>query len=213
MSAATATHGPQAGPESGMPGADAVDREDVCAYCGANLASDQEWCLECGSARTLIHRPGDWRIPVAIVGVVVLLVLAAFAIALVNLSTNANRSAQTVAAKSPAIPTATSASHAATPRKPITIAGWPTGLSGWTVVLAQRRFKAKAENVARLFAGAGVQVGVLNSSRHPLLTPGRWLVFSGRYPTQAGAVAAAANLRAAGHRRAVAREVAAPGGI
>jgi hypothetical protein len=210
MSVTTAPRGPRPGPESEAPESGAG--EDVCAHCGAGLARDQEWCLECGSARTLIHRPPDWRVPIAIVGVVVLLVLAGFAIALINLSTNANRSAQTVAAK-PATTRAVSTPAAGATAKPATIAGWPTGLSGWTVVLAQRRRQARAENVARLFAGAGVQVGVLHSSNHPLLVPGYWIVFSGRYPTEAAARAAAANLRASGHRRAIAREVAPPGGI
>jgi len=210
MSVTTETHGPQPGPQSRAPSSGAED--DVCAHCGAGLARDQEWCLECGSARTLIHRPPDWRIPIAIVGVVVLVVLAGFAIALINLSTNANRSAQTVAAK-PATAPAVSTPKPAAAQKPVTIAGWPTGLSGWTVVLAQRRRQARAENVARLFAGAGVEVGVLYSSNHPLLVPGYWIVFSGRYPTEAGALTAAKKLRAAGHRRAQAREVAPPGGI
>jgi hypothetical protein len=62
-------------------GADAT----FCAQCGTELEDDQEWCLECGAARTLIHRPPDWRIPVAIVGTVLLLILAGFAIALIKL--------------------------------------------------------------------------------------------------------------------------------
>jgi hypothetical protein len=38
-----------------------------CASCGSWLAEDQEWCVECGAARTAIPRPPDWRIGVAIV--------------------------------------------------------------------------------------------------------------------------------------------------
>jgi len=190
-----------------------------CAHCGAALAEDQEWCLECGSARTVIHSAPDWRVPVAIIGTVVLLVLAGFAIALANLSTQANRMTQTksAAATAAARPTPTT-STSPTPTKPAqhpaaVIPGWATGLSGWTVVLAQRRFKAKADNVAREFQGTGVAAGVLNSSQHPTMVPGFWIVFSGRYPSQAAAAAAAAKLRAQGHPRARAREVAPPGGI
>ncbi len=36
--------------------------EDRCPACGAELADDQEWCLECGAARTVVHSPPDWRI-------------------------------------------------------------------------------------------------------------------------------------------------------
>ncbi len=61
-----------------------------CSGCGASLAEDQEWCLECGAARTLLRTPPDWRIPVAIVGVVVALVLIGLVIALVSLSIQAN---------------------------------------------------------------------------------------------------------------------------
>ena len=48
---------------------------------GANAVAgpsrdDQEWCFQCGAARTVIHRPPDWRIPAAVVATVVLLVLA-----------------------------------------------------------------------------------------------------------------------------------------
>ncbi len=57
-----------------------------CDRCGASLAEDQEWCFECGAARTVIHRPADWRIPVALIAAVLLLVLAAFAIALIELA-------------------------------------------------------------------------------------------------------------------------------
>lgn len=61
-----------------------------CQRCGAGVEHDQEWCLECGAARTVIHRPPEWRIPVAVVTVVVALVLIAFLIALINLSIASN---------------------------------------------------------------------------------------------------------------------------
>ncbi len=57
-----------------------------CLRCGAALAPDQEWCVDCGAARTLIHRAPDWRVPVVVVGVVIALVLVAFLVALTNLS-------------------------------------------------------------------------------------------------------------------------------
>ncbi len=63
-----------------------------CLRCDAVL-DDQEWCLECGAARTLIHRPPDWRVPVAVIATLIALVLAAFLIALIDLSGNVNGNA------------------------------------------------------------------------------------------------------------------------
>ena len=50
------------------------DEGTACLACGAALAEDQEWCLECGAARTAIHPPPDWRAGVAIVLAVIALV-------------------------------------------------------------------------------------------------------------------------------------------
>jgi hypothetical protein len=46
-----------------------------CQACGAALAADQEWCLECGVARTAIQAPPDWRLGVAIVLAVVAIIV------------------------------------------------------------------------------------------------------------------------------------------
>jgi RNA polymerase subunit RPABC4/transcription elongation factor Spt4 len=56
--------------------------ERVCAHCSSPLGPDQEWCLECGTATTLIHTPPDWRIPVAIVVVVIGVALIGFIVVL-----------------------------------------------------------------------------------------------------------------------------------
>jgi hypothetical protein len=61
-----------------------------CQACGSALPGDQEWCLECGAARTMLKRPPDWRIPVVVIGVVTALVVVALLIALVSLSIQAN---------------------------------------------------------------------------------------------------------------------------
>ncbi|HUO70737.1 MAG TPA: SPOR domain-containing protein [Solirubrobacteraceae bacterium] len=196
------------------PGSAASER---CASCGSPLADDQEWCLECGAARTLIHAAPDWRIGIAIVATVVMLALIGLAIVLINLSTSAGEttqaaaSAPTVAATStPAAPSAVPAAAAAVPA---TFAGWPVGLSGWTVVLASSRTESVADSSAARFAAGGVPVGVLDSSQHPSMPAGLWFVFSGRYPDGARARAAAATLRRAGQPTAVAIQVARPGGL
>lgn len=54
----------------------------VCAQCSSPLGPDQEWCLECGRATTLIRTPPDWRVPVAIVVFVIGITLIGFIVAL-----------------------------------------------------------------------------------------------------------------------------------
>jgi len=46
------------------------------------LRSDQEWCLECGAARTVIRRAPDWRVAAAVIAAVIVLVVIALVIAL-----------------------------------------------------------------------------------------------------------------------------------
>lgn len=194
----------------------------VCSHCGAPLRDDQEWCLECGAARTLIHRPPDWRIAAAVIAGVVAVVLVGFGIALVNLSSTANRSQPTAttgttAARAPnsTATAATATAATATPPTARTLATWPVGLSGWTVALDQSRTRADAVAQARRLSASAAMpaVGVLDTSKHPSMTPGYWVVFTGRYPDQAGATAAAQQLQARGASGAVARRVAPPGGL
>jgi hypothetical protein len=180
-----------------------------CEACGSPMADDQEWCLECGAARTLIHTAPDWRIALAIVAVVVMLALIGFAIVLINLSTSAGQTRATAPAASTVAATSTSTADPAAPM----FAGWPVGLSGWTVVLGRSRTESVADTSASRFADAGVRVGVLDSSEHPIMPAGYWYVFSGRYPDRARARAAAAALRLEGQPSAVAIRVARPGGL
>lgn len=193
-----------------------------CEACGSPLAAEQEWCLECGAARTVIRRPPDWRIGAGIVAIVVLLVAAAFAIALINLSNHASRSAATASAsltsttsaagsgatRSTTTATSTHSAPAAGPPLP----GWSSGLPGYTVVLSTARSQAAADTVARRLSAAGIaSVGVLDSSQHAALAPGQWLVFSGRYPSMIEAQAAATALLAKGYS-ARAQLIGRPGG-
>jgi hypothetical protein len=54
----------------------------TCPACGSVLAAEQEWCLECGTATTIIHSTPPWWIPVVVVAVVVLGALVGFIYAL-----------------------------------------------------------------------------------------------------------------------------------
>jgi hypothetical protein len=60
-----------------------------CPRCGAELATDQEWCLSCGTAaRTTIAATPNWRLPVALIAVVAVLCGGALAWAFVELTNN-----------------------------------------------------------------------------------------------------------------------------
>jgi len=63
------------------PPAPSLLASESCSSCGAWLAEDQEWCLECGAARTRIQPPPDWRIGVAIVAGVIAVIVVVVAIA------------------------------------------------------------------------------------------------------------------------------------
>src|SRR5262249_27688700 len=73
--------------------ADTEPAEGACARCGAPLAADQEWCLECGGARTVIHPTPNRRVPVVIIGLVVAAALTAFVLVLAKLSSDVNQRA------------------------------------------------------------------------------------------------------------------------
>jgi hypothetical protein len=58
----------------------------LCPRCGSTLRDDQDWCLECGlAARTRIHPPPSWRVPVVLTGIALALLAAGSAFALVTL--------------------------------------------------------------------------------------------------------------------------------
>lgn len=58
----------------------------LCPRCGNTLHDDQGWCLECGlAARTRIHPPPSWRVPVVLTCVALALLAAGIAVTLVTL--------------------------------------------------------------------------------------------------------------------------------
>ena len=58
----------------------------LCPRCGNTLRDDQGWCLECGlAARTRVHPPPSWRVPVVLTCVLLALLAAGIAVALVTL--------------------------------------------------------------------------------------------------------------------------------
>jgi RNA polymerase subunit RPABC4/transcription elongation factor Spt4 len=79
LSDAVTAHAPARAETAGAAGGDQGNPRpepgEACQACGAALAADQEWCLECGVARTAIQAPPDWRLGVAIVLAVVAIVV------------------------------------------------------------------------------------------------------------------------------------------
>jgi hypothetical protein len=93
---------------------------DTCPLCGALLAADQEWCLNCGAAaRTRLAAAPGWRGPVVVVAVAAALALGVLAAALVKLAGDSGP------APAPVTTTVTSAA-AATPTTVPTLATTPT---------------------------------------------------------------------------------------
>ena len=192
-----------------------------CPHCGAPLADDQEWCLRCGTATTLIHTTPSLWVPIAVVALVVAVAVAGFFFALDRVSNNpapritnapartaSNGSARTASNGSASTASNAPVSTASSSTTGLTaISEWPSGLPGWTVVLAHTHREVLAYAMATSLARSGVAAGVIYSSQHPGWIPGFWAVFSGRYSTQAAAKAAAATLVADGHAGAHARLV------
>jgi hypothetical protein len=79
-----------------------------CPRCGAQVAPQQDWCLECGApARTRLAPTPNWRLPIAIIAAIVVAAGIALALAFVAL-TGDDGPVATTTAPAPAQPTATS---------------------------------------------------------------------------------------------------------
>jgi hypothetical protein len=190
-----------------------------CPRCGAGLAEQQEWCLDCGAAvgTRIVSAPG-WRVPIAIAAVILGLAAIAVAIAIVQLADDTDEVAQNPPAAVGATPTPPPAvTPTVTPAPSVTpdatlpeaggeqtpeptpadggggsgAAKWPAGKSGWTVVLASDTSESDAREKARQFASDGISgVGVLHSDDFSSLKAGFWVVFAGRYGSQSRATEA-----------------------
>lgn len=59
----------------------------ACPRCGAAVGPEQDWCLECGAAaRTQLAPTPNWRLPILLVAVVIVLAGAGLAGAFVALT-------------------------------------------------------------------------------------------------------------------------------
>lgn len=198
-----------------------------CFHCGAELAPEQDWCLECGTAaRTRIVPPPSWRGPVAIVALVVLLAGAGIALAFVEVTDQggaptkqaAAPTAPAAASPPPATGNTTTPGATTTPSGPASartspapsttpnpaasaktsaLRAWPKGVSAYTVVLLSSAKRSGARKTARALSAAGL-VGVARSDDFSNVPAGAWLVFAGHYKSHAQAQAAAAAVKQRG---------------
>jgi hypothetical protein len=121
--------GPAGGPDA--PGAAAPPAaQRACANCGAPLAGDQDWCLQCGTGApdSLRSRAPSWRSAAVLAGVLVILVAGAATAAYAALGKGGDKPRQATAtvAQAPA-PVATTPVAPVTPEATATAkVGTPT---------------------------------------------------------------------------------------
>jgi hypothetical protein len=212
MSAPESVHAPTLG-QHGEP----------CPRCGAPLAADQRYCLECGTRRAearlpfldvLRHRadaaapaPPDrrprWTESItggtAALGVALAVLFLAVGV-LVGRSGGGKTSAaapSVVTVGSGSGSTAAASTGAAQAKF---TSDWPAGQSGWTVELqALAKSGTDPSKVASAKSAAQSKgapaVGVLDSDGFGSLTPGQYVVYSGRFKSKAEATKALGKLR------------------
>jgi hypothetical protein len=92
-----------------------------CPRCNAPVGPDQDWCLECGAAaRTRLAATPNWRVPIIVLALVILLAGAGLAVAFVALTNDSTKasaptSAPAVATEPTAAPPPTTPPTTATP--------------------------------------------------------------------------------------------------
>jgi hypothetical protein len=180
------------------------------------MAPEQDWCLECGDeVSTKIAKPPGWRVPLAIVlGTLALAGLATFLI-LNALDDDANKAAaggraaaarptttphprtsaarRSATAKRPARRQATGVSPTPVPRVPF----WPTGRTGYTIVVAAPNSRPAAEVRARTLIHFKRDAGILRSDDYDFFGPGLWVVWRGKYTDRAMATKKLAEVKKA----------------
>jgi septal ring-binding cell division protein DamX len=177
-----------------------------CPRCGSTLTEQQEWCLQCGAdVSSTIAPPPSWRGPVALVGGLLVIALAALVLALVELASDPEQVAEqpaatpaptTTAVPTPGVTTIPPATDDGSGSTTPEIADWPAGKDAWTVVLESSSTREAAEARANELAQQGIPVGILDSDEYGSLEPGKFVVFSGQYDSQRAADQALEDLSA-----------------
>lgn len=182
-----------------------------CPSCGAALAADQRYCLECGESgrrqgppHVLVPVPapararGVWTTgPTGAIAAVACLLLAMGVGVLIGRSNGANVN-RVVAAQPPPPQVITVNAGGASP---VAAAGftddWPAGMIGYTVKLAKLSSAAAVPAAKAAASAKGARgVGALSGDNYQGLGAGSFIVYSGVYPKKAQAVKALARLKA-----------------
>jgi DNA-directed RNA polymerase subunit RPC12/RpoP len=177
----------------------------ACARCGEPAERGQLVCLECGNRIALKEEGGDRRsfdnLPAVVLLLCVVVIGAgAFGFALSELTGDSNGDSAaadrpegappTTETGAPQTETDTGASQQASQSL---LLQWPKGLTAYTVVLVTTGDRPAGRRVAREAAQSGVEAGLLRSDDYDLGT-NLWIVFAGRFDTQASAERQAGNL-------------------
>jgi hypothetical protein len=186
----------------------------TCPRCGEPAAQGQEYCLACGARLSdpgrAVNRVRTQWWPRALLAAAVAALGGLAAVA----ATGGNDSHTNLTTAMGGFVTVSSPETLPSPdgEGPGSIADWPSGTDGWTVVLAsypQTGGRKAADARAKQARAKGLpQVGVLDSSSYASLHPGFWVVFSGVYGSEAEATSALEPARKAS-KTAVVRHVVA----
>ena len=116
------------------PGAPPAPGTIACPRCATVIGPDQDWCLACGApARTRLVPTPNWRAPVAVLAVIVVLAGIALAVAFVSLTSDSEPAAPVSSQAPPPSATSTApAAGAAAPAQPAPTTAAPQGEAGTT---------------------------------------------------------------------------------
>jgi pyruvate/2-oxoglutarate dehydrogenase complex dihydrolipoamide acyltransferase (E2) component len=198
---------------------------ETCQNCGAPGERGQLVCLECGRRMGLDYRrPPGWKLPVAIIVVVVAVLGVVFGLVLQAITNDSDNEVAKAGAgkarpkahkpaakakprpakakpkpkaKAKAKPKARPKARSRAKRRAAALAGvprWPARRDGYTVVLLSGDTRGSARSFASTARKGGTRVGVLRSNDYSSLEKGFWIVFSGVYPSRPKAEQAATRL-------------------
>jgi hypothetical protein len=174
-----------------------------CPRCGEPSERGQLVCLECGTRIALKEEGRDRRslehLPAVILLLCVVVIGAgAIGFALNELTSDSDgdaaprRAAQTTPRADAGAPQTETAPTPQQPSRSLLLE-WPADVSAYTVVLVTSGDRPAARRVAREAAQSGLEAGLLRSDDYDLGS-GLWIVFAGRFDTQASAERQAGNL-------------------
>lgn len=185
--------------------AEETDRpaEQHCPNCGAPAERGQLVCLECGARIALTYRrPPSWKVPVAILVVVVALCALGAALAVTAIGDDAKKEVSAAPPHPrtpPSRPAKPKAARPAPAASALTRQGglyaWPSTLTGFTVAINSTQDEGSARTFAQSAATTRpAKVGVIRGDDFRTLPKGFYVVFAGYYATREQADAATARL-------------------